>query len=349
MNNNDARIVKNKAGVYEIRFGGKRSKRKSTGATDLREAYAFYGQWMMSQAQAEVVSVSKILEDYMSEHVAQRVVCTERQADCVSVLKAGLGDKLVTELDSQVMMKYSNARRAGEINGREVGDGTLRRELNCLIAAINHAMRQRRISLADVPHIDLPAAPAPKDTWLTGEQLDKLVATSVSTYGDMSRVHRFIMIASETAARKTSVTELRWDQVDMDRGLINFQDDGKARTKKRRVPVPMSSKLKAFLDRAWSLRTQDEWVLDTPHSIQHHFEMIVKMAGPAFEDVTPHTLRHTWATLAAQAGVELFQIAGVLGDCLATVMRVYAHHCPEHLRGAVNFRASTHAQTGQRQ
>lgn len=336
MNNNDARIVKNNAGIYEIRFGGKRSKRKSTGSTDLREAYAFYGRWMMMQTQAKVVSVSKILDDYMAEHVAQRVVCTERQADCVTVLKAGLGDKLVTDLDSQVMMKYGNARRAGAINGREVGDGTLRRELNCLIAAINHALRQRRISLADVPHIDLPAAPAPKDTWLTGEQLDKLIATSVSTHGDMSRIHRFIVIASETAARKTSVVELRWDQVDMARGLINFQDDGKARTKKRRVPVPMSSRLKAFLERAWLARTQDEWVLDTPYSIQHHFEAVVKASG--LEDVTPHTLRHTWATLAAQAGVELFQIAGVLGDCLATVMRVYAHHCPEHLRGAVNFR-----------
>jgi integrase len=53
---------------------------------------------------------------------------------------------------------------------------------------------------------------------------------------------------------------------------------------------------------------------------------------------TPHTLRHTWATLAAQAGVPLWEIAGVLGDTLATVMKTYAHHCPDHLRGAVNFR-----------
>jgi integrase len=336
MNNNDARIVKNNAGIYEIRFGGKRSKRKSTGATDLREAYAFYGRWMITKDQAKVVDVSKILDDYMAEHVSQKVVSTERQEDCVAVLKAGLGARLVTDLDSQVMLKYREDRRAGKVNGREVGDGTLRRELNCLVAAINHAVRQRRLSSSDVPHIDLPAAPAPKDLWLTGEQLDKLIAVSASTYGDMSRIHRFIVIASETASRKTSVVELRWSQVDFDRGLINFQDDGKARTKKRRVPVPMSSRLKAFLERAWIARTQDEWVLDTPYSIQHHFEAVVKAAG--MEDVTPHTLRHTWATLAAQAGVELFQIAGVLGDCLATVMRVYAHHCPEHLRGAVNFR-----------
>src|SRR5260221_7389331 len=53
---------------------------------------------------------------------------------------------------------------------------------------------------------------------------------------------------------------------------------------------------------------------------------------------TPRTLRHTWATLAAQAGVPLWEIAGGLGDTLATVMKNYAHHAPDHLRKAINFR-----------
>jgi integrase len=57
-----------------------------------------------------------------------------------------------------------------------------------------------------------------------------------------------------------------------------------------------------------------------------------------FMQISPHALRHTWATLASRAGIPLFQVAGVLGDSLPTVMRVYAHHSPEHLRGAVNFR-----------
>jgi hypothetical protein len=42
--------------------------------------------------------------------------------------------------------------------------------------------------------------------------------------------------------------------------------------------------------------------------------------------------------LAARAGVDLFRVAGVLGDTIATVERAYAHHCPDHLRAAVNFR-----------
>jgi integrase len=52
--------------------------------------------------------------------------------------------------------------------------------------------------------------------------------------------------------------------------------------------------------------------------------------------VTPHTFRHTWATWAAQRGVPLFEIAGMLGDTMKTVEKNYAHHHPDHLRGAVN-------------
>lgn len=38
----------------------------------------------------------------------------------------------------------------------------------------------------------------------------------------------------------------------------------------------------------------------------------------------------------AQAGVDLWEIAGVLGDTLATVEKTYAHHHPDYLRRAIN-------------
>lgn len=345
------RLVPNEYGIYEIHFGGKRNRRKSTRTRDLAEAQRELARWIMQQDQQEKASVptlvSKILDDYLAEHVAENVVDTDRQEDCVEVLRAGLGSRHVHELDSQVMLKYRRAREAGEINGRKVGAGTLRRELNCLVASINHAVRQRRVDASSVPTIALPDAPPPKDTWLTEDELEQflIAGAGVTDNGRMSRGYRFAVIAAETAARKTSVVTLLWSQVDFGARLIHFQNDGNKRTKKRRVPVPMSDRLYDLLTRAWDERTQDEYVLDSGYSIQHQFGYVCQAAVEAtgndkFADVTPHVLRHTWATQAARAGVPLFEIAGVLGDTLATVMRVYAHHCPDHLRGAVNFRAS---------
>ena len=343
--NNGPRLDLNEAGIYEIRWTeSRRSKRKSTGTADHGEAQAALGRHLLGLAEEKKVSVcnvASVLEAYDLEHVQERVVAKDRQEGCIAVLKAGLGHLDVQQLTPAAILEYRKDRKAGKVNGHVAGDSTLRRELNCLIAAINHAARHRRIPQAEVPHIALPDAAPPKDLWLTEAQLDKLLETAAKLYpGDrLSRIYRFVALAAETAARKTSVVTLRWGQVDLQARLIHFQNDGNTRTKKRRVPVPMSDLAFEVLTKAWSERTQDEWVLDTPYSVQHHFDMLKAAAGEAFADVTPHTLRHTWATHAARAGVPLFEIAGVLGDTLATVMRVYAHHCPDHLRGAVNFRA----------
>lgn len=343
--NNGPQLGLNNAGIYEIRWTeGRRSNRKSTHTGDRAEAQAALGRFLLGQAEANKVSTSSvttILEAYDAEHVQQRVIAKDRQEGCMAVLTAGLGAYDVQQLTPQVILEYRKERKAGKVNGHKAGDSTLRRELNCLIAAINHAVRHRRLPAAEVPHIALPDAPPPKDLWLTEAQLDRLLAVAATLYAGnrLSRVYRFVVLASETAARKTSILTLRWKQVDLKARLIHFQNDGNRRTKKRRVPVPMSDLAFEVLTTAWAERTQDEWVLDTPHSIQHHFETLLKTAGDGYEAVTPHTLRHTWATHAARAGVPLFEIAGVLGDTLATVMRVYAHHCPDHLRGAVNFRA----------
>lgn len=347
--NNGPRLDLNEAGIYEIRWTeNRRSKRKTTGTSDHAEAMAALGRHLLGvseQRKPSPCNVAEVLSTYLSEHVDHKVIAKERQEGCIDVLTAGLGKLDVQQLTPSVIMDYRKRRKAGTVNGHVAGDSTLRRELNCLIAAINHAARHRRIAQADVPHIALPDAPPPKDLWLNEAQLDVFVDAARKLFpGErMSRLYRFVVIASETAARKTSVLTLRWQQVDLAARLIHYQNDGNQRTKKRRVPVPMSDLLFDVLTRAYGERTQDEWVLDTPYSIQHHFETLVKTVGAGFDDVTPHTLRHTWATQAARAGVPLFEIAGVLGDTLATVMRVYAHHCPDHLRGAVNFRAARNA------
>jgi integrase len=54
--------------------------------------------------------------------------------------------------------------------------------------------------------------------------------------------------------------------------------------------------------------------------------------------VTPHICRHTWACLAAQAGMPMFHIARMLGDTLKTVEDNYAHLAPDHLRHVADWR-----------
>jgi site-specific recombinase XerD len=141
--------------------------------------------------------------------------------------------------------------------------------------------------------------------------------------------------------------------VDKAQGLIRFdlapavrngssQVTGK-RTKKRRVPVPIADWLRPVLEQA-QRESVGPLVLDTDADVRRGLEWAciaaARQHGNArFKEVTPHVLRHTAATHMTRAGVPLWEVAGVLGDTMATVQRVYAHHCPEHLRAAVGHRA----------
>ena len=144
-----------------------------------------------------------------------------------------------------------------------------------------------------------------------------------------------MLLAADTAARKEALTSLTWFQVDFEAGMISLNPEDRLQTKKRRSVVPMSRRLRAVLERAYKEKTSS-FVLDHNGSIRTSFEWAVAKAK--LEKVTPHTLRHTWATRAVRAGVPLIDVADMLGDDVQTVIRNYRHQSPAHLKGAADWR-----------
>lgn len=57
------------------------------------------------------------------------------------------------------------------------------------------------------------------------------------------------------------------------------------------------------------------------------FGRIVKRAG-LDRGVHPHTLRHTYASLALKADVPITTLAATLGHDVQTLMAIYSHHLP---------------------
>jgi integrase len=136
--------------------------------------------------------------------------------------------------------------------------------------------------------------------------------------------------ALHTAARPVAVLDLKWEQVDFEANVIYFNPAGRPQTNKKRPMVRMSAELKEFLlaardealEKAKRLdRPVHEFVIDyggyVVGSIRRVFRNTAREAG--FIDVTPYTLRHTAATWMAQAGVDLWQIAGYIGTAIKMV------------------------------
>lgn len=305
-------------------------------------------------------------EDYWHEHVKPKVIGKDTQKYAIVKLHQHYGPIAIRDLSPQDTLSYIDKRVEGEI-GHPSEHSTIGRELAVLSAAINHMAKHhaQRIGLApaqQLPVIHKPVANGPRDRWLTEDEASAILTVARGRDKKrLPRVYLFTMLALHTAARSGAIRALTWFQVDLDRKLINLNPRGRAQTAKRRPPIPISDALLPMLIQAKaeakSSVKKSEYVLKTPGTIRTAFGSVIEDAGllprqpwlkahrePTDAEwsvywqarVTPHTFRHTWATWAAQRGVPLFEIAGMLGDSMKTVELNYAHHHPDHLRGAVS-------------
>ena len=289
-----------------------------------------------------------ILDFYMEHHVKERVLDKDRVLYANAPILAFFGDRIVADLDDPLFIEYAQGRRAGTIGatGRPVMDGTIRRELEHLRAALIYAGRNPKrtgVKRAEIPAIVMPEKPEPRSLVLTQAQLDRLMAAAMGPENEpLTRAYRFIAIARYTAARRESILSLTWDRVDLKKRLIDFREPGRRQTAKRRVAIPIDPHLLPILIRAKRERdAQDpkpDFVLDTPGAVKRTFATAVRNAK--LPGTTPHTLRHSWATDASERGVPVARIALFMGDSVDTVERNYIHRSVGYLTDVLPDRGS---------
>ena len=337
------KLEKHENGRYYIHWTeGRRSFRRTTGTADLATAQRTLGSFLIGQTSAEsqrkqTVDHHATVEDIWALYVDAldpNKPSVIRYRSVGRHLVEGLGSLPVSALKQAHVDRYVRDRTAGRI-GRAAKSGTIWLELNTLRTAIGYAVRKKLVPASDKPDLTFPESPEARDRWLRVEEARRLFAAVGSARDGerLSRLERFVWLALETAARKAVIERLTWDQVDLEARMIHYHRAGDRRTKKRRPSVPISDSLLPILQRAYAERVNG-YVLDTPQKLNAGLTAAAKRAGVA--GVTPHVLRHTAATWMARRGVPLFTIAGVLGNTLAMVEKVYAKHCPEALADAVN-------------
>ncbi len=344
--NQGPRLVANAHGVFEIRWSeGRRSRTLSTRARDRATAERVFADWLHDReavaARRQDPTVADALRLYLEEHIVPGGHDVARHETMARWLTEALGTERVRSLRPTAGTRYAAQRRSGEVGTRAAAPGTIRRELGMLQAALHHLVAEH--SLARAPVLKRPAAPESEAQWLTRDQVDALLGwlEDQDAEGRMSRVHRFVVLALATAARKQAIETLRWEQVDLTLGLVRYDRQVRVQTRKRRVAAPVPAWAEPLLERM-AAEAEGPWVLDHDGDItsafRHAMARASKATGQDFTGLTRHGLRHTAATLALQAGASLWQVAGMLGDSLATVDRVYGHHCQEHVRAAANWR-----------
>jgi integrase len=140
-------------------------------------------------------------------------------------------------------------------------------------------------------------------------------------------------MALHTGVRKGELLTLKWDQVNLEQGIISILD---TKNHERR-DIPMDETAKEILR---GIERKGEAVFSNGDgqgivSVRAAFDTAVRKSG--ITDFRFHDLRHTFASNLVMAGVDLMTVKELMGHKTLAMTLRYAHLAPNHKSRAINI------------
>ncbi|OGY07813.1 MAG: hypothetical protein A2782_01580 [Candidatus Blackburnbacteria bacterium RIFCSPHIGHO2_01_FULL_43_15b] len=201
---------------------------------------------------------------------------------------------------------------------------------------LKYLIRTDREALAP-EKIDLPKAEAHSLKFLNGEQVDRLLNSPTLSTDVGKRDRAILEVLFSTGLRVSELVSLNRDTIDL--GRREFGIIGKGR---RQRVVFLSGRAVDWINEYLKIRRDnykplfmrhkgkfgpeisDEEVRLTPRSVQRMIKKYArKVKIPV--DVTPHVLRHSFATDLLMAGADLRSVQEMLGHKNVSTTQIYTH------------------------
>ena len=274
-------------------------------------------------------------------------------------IKPNIGDIPLGKLSSLHLQKLYKKLLAGgrvervEAKGQPKGLSakTVRNINQVISSAMDFARDQKLISSNPTDGCALPKLEHKEMKTLPVEQL-----TSFLREAKESGVFELYYIELATGLRRGELLGLKWEDIDLERGNLRVQRQI-ARINGAVVEAPLKTKnayrtLPLSADAVGVLREQKKKSGNSPYvfpsptggpispdSVLHMLHRVLKRAG--LSKVRFHDLRHTFATLALQNGVDIKTVSGMLGHYSAGfTLDTYTHVTTSAKKEAANTMGS---------
>ncbi|HKS26699.1 MAG TPA: site-specific tyrosine recombinase XerD [Pyrinomonadaceae bacterium] len=189
--------------------------------------------------------------------------------------------------------------------------------------------------------LDTPQAGAHLPRFLSEDEMERLLSAPDTATEEGLRDRAILEVMYASGLRISELISLKPSDVDMDAGLLSCHGKG---SKERRIPIGKSATRWLELYRAARLRqtrTHDARLFVnslgaplTRHNVWASIKRYSERAG--LENVSPHTLRHSFATHLLQRGADSRSVQSLLGHSDISTTQIYTHITDRHLRATYN-------------
>lgn len=366
---------KDRPGIYRAQFSyndpatGK-TVRKAFDRPSRREALAAGKRWIEQTDGGLLPDADKLtlgewidrwLEDYAKQRI--RVKSYEKYEGCLRLyIKPALGGITITRLKSpDIQRVFNQLLEHGGKDKKGISPLTIKNTRRYLISCLEQAVKDGLLPRNIAKNTNPPKITKMEVKPLNEEQSKILTATAKET-GALP--HMVILLTLSTGMRLGEVFGLKWDDIDIDRGIIRVQrelvtsnhtqyfEEPKTAKSRRQIPLPadINEYLKEY--KTWQdeqkQSTGDKWADDdmvfagsfgqpyNPHNFSsRNFKVILRKAG-LDTSVKFHDLRHTHATLLLQQGINPKIVQERLGHSTITLtMDTYSHLLPDMQGSAI--------------
>jgi integrase/recombinase XerC len=225
-----------------------------------------------------------------------------------------------------------------------MGAGRARRSvaryLSSLRSFFKFLFRQGVLAAPPMSAVKAPKLPRPLPKFLTVQDVERVLAVLAARTLKGKRDRAIVEALYSTGMRVSELAGLTHAQMDARSGVLRVLGKGR---KERLVLLggPARAAMTAYLgDATYGGRAPHEAVFKNRFgkrlgvlSIERMLSRAGKAAGLA-QRVTPHTLRHSFATHLLDAGADLRSVQELLGHASLSTTQIYTHITPERLKRA---------------
>ncbi len=222
--------------------------------------------------------------------------------------------------------KYGAGKAKGYGSSKPKSNNTLLRMKAALSSIFQYGIDKKYLDSNPANKVRIKAEPNQIERFLSDNERMRLMNVCLESSWD--KMYLLILLAITTGMRKSELINLRWTDIDFEKGLASLADTKNGSPRVNPVPSVALEELKKYRQVGNGLIFVSFNNSEKPFDFRVQWDKVKDAAK--IEGFRFHDLRHTAASYLVMAGATLHETAEILGHKSTETTKRYAHLSTNH-------------------